>query len=51
MDLSRQGTDIRNVLIAGMGTSGIAADLVESLTFGKIPIPITVAKAITSLNS
>jgi glucose/mannose-6-phosphate isomerase len=44
VDLSRQGTDIRNVLITGMGASGIGANLVESLTFGKIPIPITVCK-------
>src|ERR1051325_970164 len=44
MDLVRPGSDIRNVLITGMGGSGIGANLVESLTFGKIPIPITVCK-------
>jgi glucose/mannose-6-phosphate isomerase len=44
VDLVRQGTDIRNVLITGMGGSGIGANLVESLTFGKIPIPISVCK-------
>jgi len=43
-DLSRQGSDIRNVLITGMGGSGIGANLVESLTFGRVPIPITVCK-------
>lgn len=43
-DLARQGSDIRNVLISGMGGSGIGANLVESLTFGRIPIPITVSK-------
>lgn len=43
-DLVRQGSDIRNVLITGMGGSGIGANLVESLTFGRIPIPITVCK-------
>jgi len=44
VDMVRQGTDIRNVLITGMGGSGIGANLVESVTFGKIPIPITVSK-------
>jgi len=43
-DMARQGSDIRNVLITGMGGSGIGANLVESLTFGRIPIPITVCK-------
>ena len=42
-DLVRQG-DIRNVLITGMGGSGIGANLVESLTFGRVPIPIIVCK-------
>ncbi len=45
IDLVRPGSDIRNVVIAGMGGSGIAANLVESLTFGRIPIPITVCKS------
>jgi glucose/mannose-6-phosphate isomerase len=45
VDLVRPGSDIRNVVIAGMGGSGIGADLVESLTFGRIPIPITVCKS------
>lgn len=44
VDMGRQGTDIRNVLITGMGGSGIGANLVESLTFGRVPIPITVCK-------
>jgi glucose/mannose-6-phosphate isomerase len=44
VDLVRQGTDIRNVLITGMGGSGIGANLVESLTFARIPIPVTVSK-------
>jgi len=44
VDLVRQGSDIRNVLITGMGASGIGANLVDSLTFGRIPIPITVCK-------
>ncbi len=44
VDMVRQGTDIRNVLITGMGANGIAANLVESLTFGRVPIPITVCK-------
>ncbi len=44
VDLVRPGSDIRNVLISGMGGSGIGANLVESLTFGRIPIPITVCK-------
>jgi glucose/mannose-6-phosphate isomerase len=43
-DLARQGSDIRNVLISGMGSGGIGANLVESITFGRIPIPVTVCK-------
>ena len=45
LDLDRPGSDIRNIVIAGMGASGISANLVESLTFGRIPIPITVSKS------
>jgi glucose/mannose-6-phosphate isomerase len=45
LDLDRPGSDIRNVVIAGMGGSGIVANLVESLTFGRIPIPITICKS------
>ena len=45
IDLVRPGSDIRNVVITGMGGSGISANLVESLTFGRIPIPITVCKS------
>jgi glucose/mannose-6-phosphate isomerase len=44
VDLVRPGSDIRNILISGMGSSGIGANLVESLTFGRVPIPITVSK-------
>ncbi len=44
VDLMRPGSDIRNILIAGMGASGIGANLVESLTFARVPIPITVSK-------
>lgn len=44
VDLVRPGSDIRNILVAGMGASGIGANLVESLTFGRVPIPITVCK-------
>jgi glucose/mannose-6-phosphate isomerase len=45
LDLERPGSDIRNIVISGMGGSGIGANLVESLTFGRIPIPITVCKS------
>lgn len=45
LDLVRPGSDIRNIVIAGMGGSGIGANLVESLTFGRVPIPITVSKS------
>ena len=45
LDLQRPGSDIRNIVISGMGGSGIGANLVESLTFGRIPIPITVCKS------
>ncbi|MBS1951508.1 MAG: glucose-6-phosphate isomerase, archaeal II / Mannose-6-phosphate isomerase, archaeal [Cytophagales bacterium] len=44
IDIVRPGSDIRNILITGMGGSGIGANLVESLTFGRVPIPITVSK-------
>lgn len=44
VDLVRPGSDIRNILITGMGSSGIGANLVESITFGRVPIPITVSK-------
>lgn len=44
VDFVRPGSDIRNILITGMGGSGIGANLVESLTFGRVPIPITVCK-------
>lgn len=44
LDLVRPGSDIRNVVIAGMGGSGIGANLVDALTLGRIPIPITVCK-------
>lgn len=44
VNMVRQGSDIRNVLITGMGGSGIGANLVESLTFGRIPIPLSVCK-------
>lgn len=47
LDLMRPGSDIRNVVIAGMGGSGISANLVESITWGRIPIPITVCKSYT----
>jgi glucose/mannose-6-phosphate isomerase len=45
LDLERPGSDIRNIVIAGMGSSGVSANLVESLTFGRLPIPITVCKS------
>src|SRR5688572_26816007 len=45
LDLVRPGSDTRNIVIAGMGGSGIGANLVESLTFGRIPFPITVCKS------
>jgi len=44
VDLVLPGSDIRNVLINGMGTSGVTAMLVESLTFGRIPIPVSVCR-------
>lgn len=45
IDLHRPGSDTRNIVISGMGSSGIAANLVESMTFGRVPIPITVCKS------
>jgi len=37
-------TDIRNVLITGMGGSGIGANLINSFAFNQIMVPITVFK-------
>jgi len=45
IELERPGSDIRNIVIAGMGTSGTSANLVESLTYGRLSIPITVCKS------
>jgi len=45
MDLHRPGSDTRNIVIAGMGASGTGANLIESLTFGRVPIPITICKS------
>jgi glucose/mannose-6-phosphate isomerase len=45
IDLHRPGSDVRNIVITGMGTSGASANLVESLTYGRIAIPITVCKS------
>ena len=44
VDFVRPGSDIRNILLTGMGGSGIVANMIESLTFGRVPIPITVSK-------
>ncbi|MBX7126234.1 MAG: bifunctional phosphoglucose/phosphomannose isomerase [Cyclobacteriaceae bacterium] len=44
INLTRPGSDIRNVLIAGMGSSGLTAELVESLTYARIPIPIAICR-------
>ncbi|MBS1558184.1 MAG: bifunctional phosphoglucose/phosphomannose isomerase [Bacteroidetes bacterium] len=44
IDIVRPGSDIRNILITGMGGSGIGANLVESLTFGRVAIPLLVTK-------
>jgi glucose/mannose-6-phosphate isomerase len=44
LDLVRPGSDIRNMVVAGMGGSGIGANLVESLTFGKITNTLSVIK-------
>lgn len=38
-------SQIRNVVIAGMGGSGIGGNLVDSLTFGEAKLPITVIKS------
>jgi glucose/mannose-6-phosphate isomerase len=45
IDVARPGSDTRNIVIAGMGSSGVAANLVESLTFGRLAIPIHVCKS------
>lgn len=43
-EMERPGRDIRNVMLAGMGGSGIGANLIESLTFDRIPFPISICK-------
>ncbi|MEQ8425077.1 MAG: bifunctional phosphoglucose/phosphomannose isomerase, partial [Cyclobacteriaceae bacterium] len=45
VDLVRPGSDIRNILITGMGGSGIGANLIQSLAFSRVPIPIAVNKS------
>lgn len=42
--LSRRETAIQNVLICGLGGSGIGGDLVTDLTTAEIPVPIVVNK-------
>ncbi len=43
-ELTPQHHDIRNVVIAGLGGSGIGGTIVNELVFGKIKVPITVVK-------
>ncbi|GDX52085.1 bifunctional phosphoglucose/phosphomannose isomerase [Bacteroidota bacterium] len=43
-ELTPQHYDIRNVVIAGLGGSGIGGTIVNELVFGKIKVPITVVK-------
>jgi glucose/mannose-6-phosphate isomerase len=43
-EMERPGRDIRNIMLAGMGGSGIGANLIESLTFDRIPFPISICK-------
>lgn len=45
MDFQRPGSDIRNVVLAGMGASGNAASLVDMLTFRRIQLPVAVCKS------
>ncbi len=44
VELTPQLFDIRNVVIAGLGGSGIGGTIVNELVFGKIKVPITVVK-------
>lgn len=37
-----EATEIRNIVLAGMGGSAIGADLLQAYVFSQIPIPITV---------
>ena len=43
-ELTPQHYDIRNVVYAGLGGSGIGGTIVNELVFGKIKVPITVVK-------
>lgn len=43
-DLTPQHHDIRNVVVAGLGGSGIGGNLVEELTRGKMKVPMTICK-------
>jgi glucose/mannose-6-phosphate isomerase len=43
-ELTPQHHDIRNVVVAGLGGSGIGGNLVEELTRGKLKVPMTICK-------
>ncbi|HZG00131.1 MAG TPA: bifunctional phosphoglucose/phosphomannose isomerase [Chitinophagales bacterium] len=43
-ELTPQHHDIRNVVVAGLGGSGIGGNLVEELTRGKMKVPMTICK-------
>lgn len=43
-ELTPQHYDIRNVVVAGLGGSGIGGNLVEELTRGKMKVPMVICK-------
>lgn len=42
-----QAARIRNIMIAGMGGSAIGGELVKSLTYNHLPVPLTVCRSYT----
>ena len=44
LKLTKPGAEIRNIVVAGMGGSGIGANLVESFTADKLMVPFVITK-------
>ncbi|MBW8048983.1 MAG: bifunctional phosphoglucose/phosphomannose isomerase [Cytophagales bacterium] len=44
LKLTKPGAEIRNIVVAGMGGSGIGANLVESFTADKLKVPFVITK-------
>jgi len=45
INVNQPEQEIRNIVIAGLGGSGIGGTLADAITYHEIPVPITIAKA------